>query len=192
MDTHRLKFLFKMFRVLNLFWIIFCAIMVEMTLTKNNMLQMLAQHSQIQYPAQLLPLLIGGLSFIRVLWLIYAEGRDRVKVEKTSNQERFNRHETMTKPTLRNGYGLGREFWKILSPANRPRDAPIFEVEPVLPAMLRPWHHRYLVALFPWLSAFESWRLSGPNGGSSDVEGEATGEVREGFLTDRKDDRGGE
>jgi hypothetical protein len=186
MDIHRLKFLFKMFRVFNLFWIIFCALMVEMTLNKNNMLQMLAQHSQIQYPAQLLPLLIGGLSFIRVLWLIYAEGRDRVKEQKTSNQERFNRHETMTKPSLRNGYGLGREFWKILSPAKRPSDAPIFEVEPVLSAMLRPWHHRYLVALLPWLSTFDSWRLSERNDGSVDVEREARGEVREAFLSDRK------
>jgi hypothetical protein len=51
--------------------------MIEMTLTDNHMLGVLAQNgSQIASPAQLLPLLIGALSFLRVLWLIFREWRE--------------------------------------------------------------------------------------------------------------------
>jgi hypothetical protein len=182
-----LKFLFKVFRIFNLFWIIFCALMVEMTLNKNNMWQTLAQNSSIiQYPSQLLPLLVGGLSFIRVLWLIYVEGRDRVKVEKDSNQARFNRHETMTKPSLGNAYGLGLNFFKILSPAKQPREAVIFEAEPSLPPPLKPWHHRYLVALLPWLSAFEAWKLTDKHDAEVDPERSAPMGASESFPQDLK------
>ena len=82
MHIRRLKLLFKIFRVFNLFWILFCLLMVEMTLNKNHMRRTIAQDGGIRFPSQLLPLLIGGLSFIRVLWLIYAEGRDRVDDER--------------------------------------------------------------------------------------------------------------
>jgi hypothetical protein len=161
--------------------------MVEMTLNKNNMWQTLAQNSTIiQYPSQLLPLLVGGLSFIRVLWLIYVEGRDRVKEEKDNNQRRFNRHETMTKPSMRNAYGLGLNFFKILSPAKRPREAVIFEAEPSFPQPLKPWHHRYLVALLPWLSAFESWKLTDKNDAEVDAERAARTGARESFPQDLK------
>ena len=186
MHSYRLKFLFRIFRIFNLFWIIFCALMVEMTLNKNNMLQTLAQHGNIQYPAQLLPLLIGTLSFIRVMWLIYREGKDRVKEATYESNERFQRHETMTKPTLWNGYGLHRAFLKILSPSRKPRNVPIFEMQPETPPlMLRPWHHRYLVALFPWLSTFESWKL-GDGNNELDVERSTAGEVGENFPQDVK------
>lgn len=145
--------------------------MVEMTLNKNHMRRTIAQDGGIRFPSQLLPLLIGGLSFIRILWLIYAEYRDRVKEASDSNNARFQRQETMTKPSLRNGYGLGLAFLKILSPARQPRDAPIFELEQEnLPTLLRPGHHRYLVALLPWLSTFNSWKLAGRADGSLDIE----------------------
>jgi hypothetical protein len=115
----------------------------------------------------LLPLLIGGLSFIRVLWLIYAKGRDRVKEASKNNNERFERRETITKPSLRNGYGLGLAFLKILSPFTQPHDVPIFALEEEsLPA----WHHRYLVALLPWLSMFDSWKMKQRNDASLDTE----------------------
>jgi hypothetical protein len=150
---------------------IFCLLMVEMTLNKNHMRRTIAQDAGIQFPSQLLPLLIGGLSFIRVLWLIYAEGRDRVKDASDFNNERFERKETMTKPSLWNGYGLGLAFLNILSPSRQPRNAPIFALdEDNLPAILRPWHHRYLVALLPWLSTFDSWKMADRSDASLDTE----------------------
>lgn len=161
-------------------------LMVEMTLNKNNMLQTLSKYGHIQYPAQLLPLLIGGLSFIRVLWLIYAEGRDRVKEASHTNKARFERHETITKPSFRNAYGLGFDFLKILSPSKQPRDAPVFEEEPNLPPVLKPWHHRYLVSLFPWLATFESWKLTETNSGEVDVEQSIPSEMGKNFQGDIK------
>ncbi|KAE9382067.1 hypothetical protein N431DRAFT_552018 [Stipitochalara longipes BDJ] len=181
-----LKFLYHVFRIYNLFWIIFCALMVEMTLNKNNMLQTLAQHGNIQYPSQLLPLLIGTLSFIRVMWLIYREGRDRVREATDDSNERFRRHETMTKPSLRNGYGLHLAFLKILSPSRQPHNVPIFELEPETPpSVLRPWYQRYLVALFPWLSTFESWKLGGRTH-EPDIERSAPAERENNFPQDVK------
>jgi hypothetical protein len=189
MHIRRLKLLFKIFRVFNLFWILFCLLMVEMTLNKNHMRRTIAQDGGIRFPSQLLPLLIGGLSFIRVLWLIYAEGRDRVKEASKNNNERFARHETMTKPSLRNGYGLGLAFLKILSPSRQPRDVPIFALEEEsLPAFLGPWHHRYLVALLPWLSTFKSWKMGEQNDASLDIERASPTDVGKNFGEEVKVD----
>lgn len=192
---HRLKFLFNFFRVFNLFWMIFCAIMVEMTLTKNHIIMTLSttlsQNHSISNPAQLLPLLVGALSFLRVLWLIYTEGKKRVKEASNTGHARFERCETGTKPSLRNGYGLGLDFLKIFLPSTRPRDTPIFEFEqPILPPSLRrirPWHHRYLVALFPWLSTFRFWRLAEGNNGSLDIERPTPSDMQKDFPGDGKE-----
>jgi hypothetical protein len=185
----RLKFLFNILRIFNIFWIIFCAVMIEMTLNYNHMLQALEQYGHIGVPAQLLPLLVGTLSFARVLWLIYAEGKKRAKEASDNGQARFERRETETKPSLHNGYGLGFNFLKIFSPSARPRDAPIFELDaPALPPLLRPWHHRYLVALFPWLSTFRFWRLAERNNGSSvDIERSTPSDMKTEFPEDRKE-----
>jgi hypothetical protein len=160
--------------------------MVEMTLNKNHMRRTLAQSGGIQYPAQLLPLIIGGLSFTRVLWLVYAEGRGRVKEASNNNNERFERHEITTKPSLRNGYGLGLSILNILSSSWKSRDAPVFEMEQEsLPTLIRPWHHRYLVALFPWLSTFESWKLAEEDN-ELDVERPTPSEMGKNFPQDIK------
>src|ERR1700753_2043576 len=51
--------------------------MIEMTLNDNHMLGVLAKNSgQVANAAQLIPLLIGTLSFLRVLWLIFREWRE--------------------------------------------------------------------------------------------------------------------
>src|ERR1700760_1556482 len=65
--------MFTIFRVFNISWILFCAIMVELTLNQNHMISTLAQSGGIGNPAQLLPLLVGILSFFRVLFLIYID-----------------------------------------------------------------------------------------------------------------------
>jgi hypothetical protein len=181
--------LFNILRIFNIFWIIFCAVMIEMTLNYNHMLQVLEQYGHIGTPSQLLPLLVGTLSFVRVLWLIYAEGKERVKEASDTGHARFERRETETNPSLRNGYGLGLKFLKIFSPSARPHDAPVFELEePALPPLLRPWHHRYLVALFPWLSTFRFWRLAEKNNGASvDIERSTPSDMKTEFPEDRKE-----
>jgi hypothetical protein len=164
--------------------------MVEKTLGKNNMLGTLSQYSHIVYPSQLLPLLVGALSFLRVLWLIYAEGKERVKEASDTGHARFERRETGTKPSLRNGYGLGLNFFKIFLPSGRPRNDPVFELEqPLLPPLFRPWHHRYLVALFPWLSTFKFWRLAEGNGGSLDIERSTPSDMNPSDMKDFSEDR---
>ena len=45
--------------------------MVEMTLIWNHVTQVLGPNGNISYPAQLLPMLIGVLGFLRVCWLLF-------------------------------------------------------------------------------------------------------------------------
>src|ERR1700745_640711 len=73
----RLKWMFAFFRLFNIVWIIFCAIMIELTLNENRMLSVLAKNGGIGNPAQLLPLLVGVLSLVRILFLIYVDRRKK-------------------------------------------------------------------------------------------------------------------
>src|ERR1700712_2440510 len=100
--SNRLEILFNILRVFNLVWIVFCAGIVEMTLNENKMIDTLAQNGNIAYPAQLLPLLIGVLSFARVLWFIYdewSEKRKHVGAPQASNPDpQDGRNEHMSVP----------------------------------------------------------------------------------------------
>jgi hypothetical protein len=159
---YRLNILFNIFRVFNLFWIVFCVIVIEMTLNKNHMLKTLAQNGNIAYPAQLLPLIVGALSFLRVLWLIHAEWKERVKKGSSTSHSRFEAaSETAAKPLLHNWHAFSLDIIKNFSPSAQSDTTPAFEFEqPNLTSTLRPWHHRYFVALLPWLSTFDFWRIA--------------------------------
>jgi hypothetical protein len=162
--------LFNIFRFFNLFWIIFCAAMIEMSLSKNHMIQVLAQHGEIAYPAQLIPLIVGVLSFVRVVWLIYAKWKEGNEKSSRSNNATAMR----VNHTLYNPYYFSLDTIKqIFSSSAQPeRNMPTFEADqPNMPAILRPWHHRYAVALVPWLSTFDGWRIAdGSSPPSPDVE----------------------
>jgi hypothetical protein len=152
--------MFNLFRIFNLFWILFCAMMIEMTLTKNNMLQTFPKYGKIAYPAQLIPLIVGVLSFLRVLWLVYAEWKEADETKsRRRNEDADARNEKANLPSL---YHFSIDIFKrIFSSSAQPEPrTPTFEVEqPDMPEVLRPSHHRYAIALLPWLSTFKSWRI---------------------------------
>ncbi|KAG0645238.1 hypothetical protein D0Z07_8935 [Hyphodiscus hymeniophilus] len=158
-SKRELKFLFNIFRVFNLFWIVFCAATIEMTLNKNHMLQTLAKNGEIAYPAQLIPLIIGTLSFVRVLWLIYSEWQEKNdRWSGSSNGEVKKTHH----PSLHTGFNFTLDTFKqFFSFSAQPESStPTFAAEESsMPDILRPWHHRYAVAILPWLSTFDSWKL---------------------------------
>lgn len=186
----RLKFLFNLFRIFNLFWIVFCASMIEMTLNENNMLETLAQHGDIAYPAQLIPLIVGALSFVRVLWLIYAEWKeaDEKKSRRSNNDEPSKK--TKRHPSLSNAYRFSFDIIKrIFSSSAQPEpETPTFEDEhPDMPDILRPWHHRYAVALLPWLSTFNAWKLAEGDNPSPDLEQSTFLGSKDGFKEDSKE-----
>jgi hypothetical protein len=187
--VRRLKILFTINRVFNLFWIIFCASMIEMTLNKNHMLKTLAQNGNIGYPSQLLPLIVGALSFLRVIWLIYDEWKKHRREASRTSDTRFEAaRQTTKKPSLYNYYGFSLNIIKIFSPSTRLDTTPAFEFEhPNLPCTLRPWHQRYAVALLPWLSTFDFWRIADECHPSPDIERSRRSETGKGFEEDSKE-----
>ena len=158
---HRLKFIYNVQRIFNLFWMIFCAVIVEMTLIKNNMRQALAQYGHITTPAQLLPLLIGTLSFIRILWLISREHGKAIQNTLRAEAE-MAEHEA-PKFLQRVHLAFKTTIRKIISPLSVSSDIAGSTVHRErspsnTPHRFHPLHHRYLVAWLPWLSVFKFWK----------------------------------
>ena len=160
-----------------------------MTLNKNHMLKTLAQNGKIAYPAQLLPLIVGALSFLRVLWLIYAGWKKRVKkVSSPSHTHLEAASEATTKPLLHNWHAFSLDIIKNFSPSARSDTTPAFELEqPNLPYTFRSWHLRYLVALLPWLSTFDFWRIADRCNPLPDIERSPPSETIKGFEEDSKE-----
>src|ERR1700760_12031 len=73
----RLKFLYKFWRWWQLGFIIYSIFLVEFSLNFNHVQGVLGgpNDNELHLPAQLLPLLIGACSFMRILWLSYSEMR---------------------------------------------------------------------------------------------------------------------
>jgi hypothetical protein len=82
-----LKYLYIAFASFNLSWIVYCAAMIEMSLIDNHMLTTLPQNSNISTPAQLLPLLIGAMGFLRTLWLIFQDWNETFKTHRDTGCE---------------------------------------------------------------------------------------------------------
>lgn len=185
-----LKFLFILNRVWNLVWTIFCTLLVELTLSGNHMTGVLAKNGNIAYPAQLLPLIVGALSFIRVLWLINAnvsaERKKRQRAAKEATRclagdeceaEGWEQPTpvpttpTTPRPGLNkristaSSFGLGiKHFFSPNLGDSGLTHSPSEDTvdEDTRPHRMRPFHHRYLVAWLPWLSLFEFWHKHMP------------------------------
>ena len=155
----RLKFIFNLNRVWNFFWMILCAVIIELTLMQNHMLGALATYGQITYPSQLLPLVIGAASFIRVLFLIYAEAREKQDEKKKGKKGRRDANPT-PEQLLKRRQSFGIHVRKAFSPnlGKRSsvffsRSASLFEKEKIANAS-RPRLVRYMLSWLPWVGLF--------------------------------------
>jgi len=142
-----------------------------MTLNQNHLLGTLAQHSDVRPPAQLLPLLIGVLSFARTLWLIFDEhGKTIAKILRTEAENaKILRAEAENEPpkilhNIRRGFEI--TVRRIISPLSVSSSTVSTDgseqSQSHMPHGFHPWHQRYLVAWMPWLSIFKFWRRSCP------------------------------
>jgi len=141
--------------VFNLVWIVLCALLIEMTLNENHMLQTVAKYGHIAFPAQLVPLLVGVLSFARVLWLMLADWVDS-EDEKAANEDpahRVHPHRSAYAKTLRGGLRLLPPWTK----GKRGRPAGPTKMDDRKDRH-KPLHYRILVGYLPWLSVFPFWR----------------------------------
>lgn len=157
---HRLKFMYNVQRIFNLVWIIFCANIVEMTLNYNHMLGTLAQNSRITTPAQLLPFLVGTLSFVRTLWLIFKEHGKTVANILRADAEMAENEAPKFLHIVYLAFDV--TIRRIISPLSVSSDATSTarreRSPPDTPHRYHPWHRRYLVAWLPWLSVFKFWK----------------------------------
>ncbi|KAH6685299.1 hypothetical protein F5X68DRAFT_19422 [Plectosphaerella plurivora] len=69
--TTELVFLYKVFRIFNIAWLIFSALMVEFTLNFNHINGVLGgPHNDLSNPGQLLPFLVGLFGFVGTLYAV--------------------------------------------------------------------------------------------------------------------------
>jgi hypothetical protein len=131
--------------------------MVELTLNWNHVTQVLGPNGNITYPAQLLPLMIGALSFLRICWVLFKRWQFPEQDccdESQVGQQRtgMSRRAPFTTPQV----GLG-----LLSPPSAHlKDTYTIVGQEYNTSMIRNKSSvkRYLVAYLPWVSQFDFWK----------------------------------
>jgi hypothetical protein len=130
--------------------------MVELTLVWNHTTSVLGPNGNISYPAQLLPLMIGALGFIRICWLIFkrwwwSPADDCCDENEPSKEKQGGASRPPNTPS-----GLG-----LLPPSPSNGDFPntgAGEYDDTTIVRNRSLVKRYTVAYLPWLSQFEFWK----------------------------------
>ena len=132
--------------------------MVELTVQWNHVLDVLGPNGNISYPGQLIPLMIGSLSFVRILWLLYQKWRnpteDRCAENEATQQKRSGAAGGSTDtPQVGLGLRAGPSPYSLATNAVIEGDNYDDSVARNRSIMLR-----YTVAYVPWLSQFELWK----------------------------------
>jgi len=137
----RLAIIHKVLLFGNLFWLIFSALTVELTLNFNHANLVLGGQS-LSLPSQLLPFLVGLFGFIRTSYVF---------VQK----KWINISPAETLPTSRN---VGSDVLRAdPAPGGRRRFGPrvLSNISELGRRQQRSWPIRYLVAWLPWLSLLD-------------------------------------
>jgi len=142
---------------------IFVVIMVELTLNWNRVADVIGPNNQIAFPAQLLPMLIGAFSLIRVLFLLFweiYEPEDKEQGETaTAPPEDAAGNLSAANEARATRQGLGLEDTPVASQPSYPKATTAIGHDhnhhPV--PVRRSWYQRYMVAWLPWLSQFTFW-----------------------------------
>ncbi len=129
--------------------------MVEFTLNVNYIKGVLVQGSTIAYPSQLLPMLIGLLSFVRIMWLIFRQRRWPEEGASTEVEPSKPIPSFRLTPEQRQSNGLG--LHPMPSPAYSQATTAADHGLDHSMTIHRPLHLRLLVAWLPWLSQFDFW-----------------------------------
>ena len=183
LNLHRLKTLFNTLSILNILWIIYTMITVELTLNYNHIDGVLGSNGRIFFPSQLLPFTIGLCSFIRVTYLRFELFRSPEDTEPSLSveEENIERKRASTSPRGKHwlqafspssptsyhsneGYGrhngykeYGRESPEFHHRPNGGNET-VFDnnaLDPEMQQAGKMW--RYLCAWLPWLHATSHW-----------------------------------
>ena len=147
----RLNLICNLLRGLNLVWIIFCMLMVEFTINWNDVTGVVGEQG-VGGPGQILPMIIGIFSFVRILWLMFEEWRapdDDCCDEDDPVAEPVPVFEEIKPSEIPNPPPFARQTSETARVTAQVED--MFRRQPQV---------RYLVAWLPWLSQFEFWTHS--------------------------------
>lgn len=138
---------------------VFSIIMVELTLIWNHVTAVIGPHGNVAYPSQLLPMLIGTLSLVRILFLIVWEKADPDDKEEGETATAPPSTNPLAHAPPQHGLGFGQGLESLGPQVASPESAhsePQLRVGPD-DGVPRSTLHRYLVAWLPWLSQFPFW-----------------------------------
>jgi len=143
-----------MLRILNIIWLVLTAISVEFTLNFNHVHGVLGDAGRIYIPSQLLPMLIGVLSFVRILWIRFENWRSPDDIEPSlppTSNARPRRARTFRSPS-----DVLKLFSPALSRTFMETDQLSKETNASYATVVGPRWKRYVVGWLPWLSLV-SW-----------------------------------
>lgn len=159
--------MFNCLRVANLLWIVWSMVVVEITLNYNHVKEVLGPGNRIFFPSQLIPLIIGCFSIIRLGYKVLKKWRDPDDDPSLPVDPRTSGTRQEFPPKFR--------IFKLFAPPTDvlhaapgplrhppPRDGDIDRVMEAAPVRLR-----YLVSWLPWLSLLHWWQKG--RGGSSNL-----------------------
>lgn len=121
---------------------------VEMTLNYNHVKAVLGPGGRIYFPSQLIPMILGGFTFTRLVWKKFVQSRQRNSVDPPIEQP--------LSPTPEKGVSTTRNLMTLMSPPSpvvKKERAPKFEDKDIDSRMLTAgpgW--RMLVSYLPWIS----------------------------------------
>jgi hypothetical protein len=142
---------------------IFVVIMVELTLNWNRVANVVGPNGQIAFPAQLLPLLIGAFSLIRIIFLLFweiYEPEDKEQGETATAPPADAAGNLSAANEARAAHqGLDLKETTVSSPTSYSKATTVIGHDqnhnPV--PIRRSLFERYMVAWLPWLSQFPFW-----------------------------------
>jgi len=159
------------------------------------MLGVIGPHGNISYPAQLLPMMIGALSFLRICWLLFQRWlypEPDCCDENEVPPEKLNESNGAGPATPNVGLGL-------LSSPSPGAERPAAGTEQGYDQSItrhRSLTMRYLVAYLPWLSQFQFWKnpkghknlQSSPEEGGRNYSDSPLTDVRTSYKSVESDD----
>jgi len=155
--------------------------MVELTLKWNHVSSVIVPHADSANPSQLLPMLIGALSLLRILFLIFWEKADPDDQEEGEIATAPPSTNPVAHAPPQHGLGFGQGLESLEPQVASPKTSYSERSVRVGPddGIPRSTFHRYLVAWLPWLSQFSFWTKpsahNARNGGDKDWRADAGG-----------------
>lgn len=160
--TFRLRRIFYFLSIGNLVWIVWSMILVECTLNYNHVKEVLGPGNRIFFPSQLIPLIIGTFSFVRLIYKVLKKARGQDDEPALPANPHFS--------NPRQDVPGAKRFFKVFAPPTnslnpRPQlleDIPLEDTDIDILVQDEPIRLRYLITWLPWLSLLPWWASEGP------------------------------